>query len=54
MKFYIDESGDYRIPENVITHKACVTLSIAVSDLIRKELRAEFERFCSKLNASDM
>ena len=53
MKFYIDESGDYRVPENLITHKACVTLSIAVSDLIRKELRAEFERFCSKLNASE-
>lgn len=53
MKFYIDESGDYRIPDNLITHKACVTLSIVVSDLIHEKLRAEFERFCSKLNTSE-
>jgi hypothetical protein len=53
MKFYIDESGDYRIPDKLITHKACVTVGVAVSDLIHEQLRKGFESFCRKLMPSE-
>ncbi|MGB7293940.1 MAG: DUF3800 domain-containing protein [Thermodesulfobacteriota bacterium] len=49
MKFYIDESGSFSIPEGFIQHSACVVTCVVVSEFKFDEIKAMFESYSSTL-----
>jgi len=53
MKFFFDESGDFRIPEVENAHKVSVVVGIVVTELIEKELYEKFDNFVSELDTSE-
>jgi len=53
MKFFFDESGDFRIPENEKEHKVGVVLGVVISELVEEELYEKFDNFVSGLDTSE-
>jgi len=49
MKFYIDESGTFSIPQGMIQHSACVVVCVVVSEYKLDQLNKKFLKYCSNL-----
>lgn len=53
MYFYVDESGDFAVPEHSGVHRTAVAMSVAISDLVHDRLRADFQSIVATLDSSE-
>lgn len=53
MRFFIDEAGDFRIPEKPTTHRVAVAAGLAVSDHAWPDLASRFGEFVGRLTPGE-
>lgn len=53
MKFFFDESGDFRIPKNKNEYKVGVVMGITISEIAEERLYKKFREFVSELSYNE-